>query len=86
MHLYTQDNVRRVGLSCLVCRRFNEGDQAQAHRVIFSFSVAALVEVEPSESDIEAAVMWQLVKGIRFIWQGVVTQGVLWQRVNHGSS
>jgi hypothetical protein len=30
MRLYTQDFVRRVGLSCLACRRFNEGDQAQA--------------------------------------------------------
>jgi hypothetical protein len=33
MCLYTLDNVRRVRLSCLGCRRFNEGDQAQAHRV-----------------------------------------------------
>lgn len=30
MHLYTPDFVRRVGLSCLGCRRFNEGTQAQA--------------------------------------------------------
>jgi hypothetical protein len=31
MHLYTQDFVRRVGLSSQGCRRFYEGDQATAH-------------------------------------------------------
>lgn len=30
MQIYTPDFVRQVGFSCLGCRRFNEGDQAQA--------------------------------------------------------
>jgi hypothetical protein len=51
MRLYTQDNVRRVGLSCLGCRRFNEGDQAQAHWV----NLHGLLLSDPVN-----AVMWSL--------------------------